>query len=95
MAEQAVRQARLRPEFAHVYPWLNWGSWETAESVANRVMTWLLTEHRGSIAGTDRVLPSEHFDFRGPSRESYRRSATRPRRYIRRLDSSSDSPKIG
>jgi hypothetical protein len=70
MAEQQIREARLRPEFAHAYPWLNWGTWEAAALVADRVLAWLIADQLASIDGPERVLPGRHFDFRGASLES-------------------------
>ncbi|MBA3658844.1 MAG: hypothetical protein H0W67_04540 [Gemmatimonadales bacterium] len=60
----ARREARLRPEFAHLYPPLQAGSWQSAGRMADWVVSWRLREARGYMA-PDRVLHSEHFEFRG------------------------------
>jgi hypothetical protein len=63
--EPRMRQARLRTEFAHLYPPLEAGRWESAALMADRLVAWLLRQpDRGYIA-PERVLRSEHFEFRG------------------------------
>jgi hypothetical protein len=58
------REARLRPEYAARYPGVQAGVWETAAVLCDRVMAAGLL--RGSPRGWhDRVLPLEHFEFRG------------------------------
>lgn len=59
-----MREARLRPEFAHLYPALAAGVWRPAGVMADRVVAWLLRQSRGYVA-PDRVLRPEHFEFRG------------------------------
>jgi hypothetical protein len=50
--QTGVREARLRPEFAELYPGLEPGAWEDATILAEQVLS-------------DRVLATEHFEFRG------------------------------
>ena len=58
------RQARLRPEYAGRYPGIQAGVWEPAAVLCDRVLAAGLL--RGSPRGLhDRVLPPEHFEFRG------------------------------
>ena len=65
MVNQAgMREARLKHEFAHLYPPLTPGQWETAGLMADRMVAWLLRAGRGYLAPA-RALRSEHFDFRG------------------------------
>lgn len=79
---QPLREARLKPEFAHLYPALESGRWESAGVVADRVVAWLLRQPGGGYVAPDRVLRAEHFDFRGgPGQE-----APRPDHYTRRDD---------
>jgi hypothetical protein len=74
----ARRQARVRHEFAHLYPPLTEGQWEPAGVMADRMVAWLLREHRGYVS-PNRVLREDHFDFRGgPPSEA--RDATHSRR---------------
>ena len=59
----ARREARLRPEFALVYPGLRAGEWAPAAVVADRVLAQsLLRASDGIIRG--RVLLEAHFEFR-------------------------------
>jgi hypothetical protein len=58
------REARLRPEHAGRYPGIKAGVWEPAAVLCDRVLAGGLL--RGSPPGwRDRVLPPEHFEFRG------------------------------
>ena len=59
-----LREARLRPEHASRYPGIQPGVWESAAVLCDRVLAGGLL--RGSPVGwRDRVLPGEHFEFRG------------------------------
>jgi hypothetical protein len=58
------REARLRPEHAARYPGIQAGVWESAAVLCDRVLAAGLL--RGAPPGWhDRVLPPEHFEFRG------------------------------
>jgi hypothetical protein len=59
------REARLKPEFAHLYPPLEPNRWESAALMADRVVAWLLRQPERGYTSPERVLRSEHFDFRG------------------------------
>jgi hypothetical protein len=66
-----VRLARLRPEFAELYPGLDAGAWYPAASLAAYYRSWLSRhpDRRRGSAGI-RGLETAHFDFRGgPPRE--------------------------
>jgi hypothetical protein len=75
----SVREARLKAEFAHLYPPLEAGRWESAALLADRLVAWLLRQPNRGYVAPDRVLRSEHFDFRGgadqpdPRHDRYRR----------------------
>jgi len=60
-----MREARLRPEFAHLYPGLTPGQWESAGRIAEAVLANLMLQEMAEAPATDRVLPEEHFEFRG------------------------------
>ncbi len=64
-AQQKIREARLRPEFAHLYPVLEPDRWEPAAMMADRMVAWLLRQPDGGYVAPERVLKSEHFEFRG------------------------------
>jgi hypothetical protein len=79
----AVREARLKPEFAHLYPALEPGQWESAAMMADRVVAWLLRQPDRGYLAPDRALQSEHFDFRGGT-------GSEPQRLHRRRGQASD-----
>ncbi|HYF39372.1 MAG TPA: hypothetical protein VD930_06790 [Gemmatimonadales bacterium] len=60
-----VREARLKAEFAHLYPPLEPGRWEPAAAMADRIVAWLLRQPDRGYMAPERVLRSEHFEFRG------------------------------
>ena len=60
-----VREARLKAEFAHLYPPLEPGRWEPAAIMADRVVAWLLRQPNRGYVAPQRVLRSEHFEFQG------------------------------
>lgn len=60
-----VREARLKAEFAHLYPPLESDRWEPAAAMADRIVAWLLRQPNRGYVAPERVLRSEHFEFRG------------------------------
>jgi hypothetical protein len=60
-----MREARLRPEFAHLYPTLTPSQWEPAARIAEVVLARLLLLEISDAPIQDRVLTEEHFEFRG------------------------------
>jgi hypothetical protein len=60
-----IREARLKSEFAHLYPPLEADRWEPAALLADRVVAWLLRQPNRGYVAPQRVLRSEHFEFRG------------------------------
>ena len=66
-----MRKACLKPELASLYPEVLPNIWLGAAGVAARVAARLRRERgRDLLAG--RVLPDEHFEFRGGRRRSLR-----------------------
>jgi hypothetical protein len=59
------REARLRAEYAHLYPMLEPGQWEPAADTANKVAATRLLQLEDAYVLHDRVLPEVHFEFRG------------------------------
>jgi hypothetical protein len=74
------REARLRPEFAHLYPALEPNRWESAAMMADRVVAWLIRQPDRGYMAPERVLRSEHFDFRGGARHPGSREESELRR---------------
>jgi hypothetical protein len=60
-----MREARLRPEFADLYPTLTPGQWEPAARIAEVVLARLLLLEISEAPLGDRVLDEKHFEFRG------------------------------
>jgi hypothetical protein len=59
-----MREARLRPEFAHLYPGLTPGRWEPASRIAEAVLANVLLHQMGEVPQQVR-LDEAHFEFRG------------------------------
>jgi len=63
----AEREARLRPEFGALYPGLPAGEWHRAALLTDIVWARLLERGKAAFQLRERVLNSEHFEFRlGP-----------------------------
>ena len=60
------REARLKPEFAELYPPLDPGQWLSAAVASARMLLWQ-TRQRGTSGLGQRTLDPLHFDFRGGS----------------------------
>jgi hypothetical protein len=60
----AVREARLRPEWAHLYPGVEAGAWMVAAQLVPLVLRHRL-QGQPAWEFTRRILVDEHFDFRG------------------------------
>ena len=58
------REARLKPEFAELYPPLEPGEWVSASVASARMLLWQ-TRQRGTSGLGKRTLDPQHFDFRG------------------------------
>jgi hypothetical protein len=61
----SVREARLRPEFATLYPRLEPGVWEDAAMLADQLVTEHSLKPSPGFMLSGRMLPGEHFEFRG------------------------------
>jgi hypothetical protein len=60
-----MREARLLPEYADLYPTLTPGQWEPAARIAEAVLTRMLLLEISDAPLQDRVLNEAHFEFRG------------------------------
>jgi hypothetical protein len=70
--QMGVREARLRAEWAFLYPGLAPGEWIAASELVPLVLRHRLQDQRG-WEFTRRILVDEHFEFRGgrPRDESW------------------------
>jgi hypothetical protein len=60
-----MREARLRQKFAQLYPTLTPGEWQPAARIAEAVLANFLLHEMTDSPTPDRLLPEEHFEFRG------------------------------
>jgi len=59
------REARLKPEHAHLYPGIAPDAWETAAVLADKVLACRLLMPSGGFVLNERALQPAHFEFRG------------------------------
>ena len=59
-----VREARLRPDAAHLYPGLTAGVWLPASEIGAKLLLLHLKASFAPALGS-RLLKEEHFEFRG------------------------------
>ena len=64
MTTRTRREARLKPEFAHLYPPLKAGQWASAAAMANKLVAWLVGKKKHGYSSSERLLRPEHFEFR-------------------------------
>jgi hypothetical protein len=60
-----MREARLRPEYADLYPELVPGQWEPASRIVEVVLARYLLQKMTDGQVADRALNESHFEFRG------------------------------
>ena len=59
------REARLKPEYASLYPFLEAGVWQLASTVSFKVAAWLAQYPERKLPDGERILSDEHFELRG------------------------------
>jgi hypothetical protein len=59
----SIREARLRPEFAELYPSVEPDAWLPATVIGQRLLLWHLT--RSELPEGERLMDERHFEFRG------------------------------
>jgi hypothetical protein len=83
------REARLKTEYAHLYPPLQGGRWEPAGVMADRMVAWLLRQpNRTGFVSPHRILRPEHFEFRGGTQRAQGLSTPLTRREDQELSGS-------
>ena len=60
-----IRQAQLKPEFAHFYPGVEPDTWHPAAALADRVLGCRLLLPSGGFVLYERAMSGGHFEFRG------------------------------
>jgi hypothetical protein len=68
-----IREARLRPEFADLYPAVEPGVWLPATTVGQQLLLWHLA--KAVTPQGERLMGEEHFEFRGGLRAGVRNGA--------------------
>jgi hypothetical protein len=58
-----IREARLRPEYADLYPGIEPGVWLPATTIGQQLLLWHLA--KAVTPKGERLLTDEHFEFRG------------------------------
>ena len=61
--QSITREARLKPEYATLYPGIQPGVWMLASAIGQQLLLWHLTAP--STPQGERLMTQEHFDFRG------------------------------
>jgi len=64
MVAMAVREARLRPEWADLYPGVRPEVWHVAAELVPQVLRYRL-QNQKTWEFTRRILVDDHFEFRG------------------------------
>jgi hypothetical protein len=62
MINPMIRQARLKPEYAELYPGIKAGAWVPAADAAAQVLAMMRAPGR---TFEDRVMNERHFEFQG------------------------------
>ena len=65
MNRPGIRQALLKPEFAHLYPGIAANEWLPAAVVTDQVLALKLRGKDRVPLTRDRALDERHFEFRG------------------------------
>jgi len=60
-----LREARLKPEFAQLYPGVDPDVWYTAATLAEHLLARFLRQDRSERSLPERILDDHHFEFRG------------------------------
>jgi len=72
-----IREARLRPQYASLYPALEPGTWQPATAIGRQLLLWHLTAP--ALPDSERLMSEEHFEFRGGARRDRAESGVRTR----------------
>ena len=65
MSRPGIRQAMLKPEFAHLYPGIAANEWMPAAVLTDQVLALRLRARDRVPLTRDRTLDERHFEFRG------------------------------
>jgi hypothetical protein len=65
MTRPGIRQAMLKPAYAHLYPGIAANEWQPAAVMMDLVIALRLRALHGGPVTRDRALDDTHFEFRG------------------------------
>jgi hypothetical protein len=76
--QSTIREARLKPEYASLYPGVRAGVWMPAATIGQQMLLWHLTAQ--ATPQGERLISEEHFEFRGGQKRvgSWINMRTRP-----------------
>jgi hypothetical protein len=77
METTTIREAKLRPQYASLYPALEAGTWQPATAIGRQLLLWHLTAP--AMPEGERLMSEEHFEFRGGTRRDRAESGVRSR----------------
>jgi hypothetical protein len=63
--DDPIREAKLRPEVAALYPGIDPEVWYIAATLAEHLLGRYLRQDSGGQAAPARIMDPDHFDFRG------------------------------
>jgi hypothetical protein len=75
--DSPTREARLRPQYASLYPALEAGTWQPASAIGRQLLLWHLTAP--TLPEGERLMSEEHFEFRGGARRDQSQPYARTR----------------
>jgi hypothetical protein len=75
--EGTIREARLRPQYASLYPALAPGTWQAATAIGRQLLLWHLTAP--ALPEGERLMSEEHFEFRGGTSRDQSEAGARTR----------------
>lgn len=84
-ARPSIREARLRPEHAAIYPGVPAGEWVAAATLAKQILTGLVSREGAPPLINARLMDDAHFEFRGGERNP------RAKRYSRAHELGTDA----
>lgn len=83
-ARPGIRQALLRPAFAHLYPGIPANEWQPAAVMMDQVVALRLRQMRDVPLIRDRALDGTHFEFRGVASSGASDAVREARHQVRR-----------
>jgi hypothetical protein len=83
MNRPGIRQAMLKPAFAHLYPGIPANEWQPAAVMMDQVLALRLRAHSQVPLTRERALDDRHFEFRGVTSSGVHEAAREARQEAR------------